>query len=70
MRLWPLPAAGQCLAQIRQRTADFTPPPDSCATWRALYEGLAELEKGMHRHIHLENNILFSARDGAGGALA
>ena len=51
--------AGQCLAEIRRLTADFTPPPDACATWRALYAGLAELEKDLHRHIHLENNILF-----------
>lgn len=30
-----------------------------CATYRALFDGLRELENDLHRHIDLENNILF-----------
>ena len=26
---------------------------------RALYDGLARLEKEMHQHVHEENNVLF-----------
>ena len=28
-------------------------------TFRGLYHGLAELERALHEHIHLENNVLF-----------
>ncbi len=51
--------AGQALAQMRALTADYTPPEWACPTFRGLYYGLAELERDMHLHVHLENNILF-----------
>lgn len=53
--------AGELLAALRHHTNDHTPPPDACPTWRALYAGLAELEADTHRHVHLENNVLFPA---------
>jgi regulator of cell morphogenesis and NO signaling len=28
-------------------------------SYQALYEGLEALEKDLHQHIHLENNVLF-----------
>jgi regulator of cell morphogenesis and NO signaling len=52
-------AAGALLARMRQITTDYTPPPDACLTFRTLYEALAELERDLHEHIHLENNVLF-----------
>ena len=51
--------AGETLARIRASTGDFTPPAGACATWRALYLGLAELEIELMEHIHLENNVMF-----------
>jgi len=51
-------AAG-ALSSLRTLTRDFTPPEDACNTFRGLYHGLAELESDTHRHIHLENNVLF-----------
>lgn len=51
--------AGQFLAQIRAITSDFQLPEDACETFRALYDGLREMEADLHEHIHLENNILF-----------
>jgi len=51
--------AGALLAELRALTEDYEPPPWSCATVRALYHGLAELESAMHVHVHLENNVLF-----------
>jgi regulator of cell morphogenesis and NO signaling len=51
--------AGAALARLRELTGDYTPPPDACPTFRGLYYGLAELEREMHVHVHLENNILF-----------
>lgn len=51
--------AGMLLAELRQITRDYTAPEWACATFRALYDGLAELEASMHVHVHLENNVLF-----------
>ncbi|MEZ5399878.1 MAG: iron-sulfur cluster repair di-iron protein [Bryobacteraceae bacterium] len=51
--------AGRALAELRRITGGFQPPDHACATYRALYAGLAGLEKDLHIHIHLENNILF-----------
>lgn len=51
-------AAAQ-LARIRELTADHTPPPAACGTWRALYLGLAEFERELMQHVHLENHVLF-----------
>ncbi len=53
--------AGAALARIRELTHDFTAPPEACNTYRALFAGLLELEEDLHRHIHLENSVLFPA---------
>lgn len=47
------------LNELRKLTDNYTPPPDACPTWRALYRAMEELEADLHQHIHLENNILF-----------
>jgi regulator of cell morphogenesis and NO signaling len=44
---------------LRELATGFSPPPEACATWRALYSGLAKLESELMEHIHLENNVLF-----------
>lgn len=54
-------AAAECLVRLRELTAGFIPPPEACNTYRALFAGLAELETDLHRHLHLENNVLFPA---------
>jgi regulator of cell morphogenesis and NO signaling len=51
--------AGRDLALFRELTDNYLPPDDACHTYRATLEGLAELERDMHRHVHRENNILF-----------
>lgn len=51
--------AGAALARMRILTNGFTPPPEACNTYRALFAGLDELEDDLHRHIHLENAVLF-----------
>jgi regulator of cell morphogenesis and NO signaling len=51
--------AGQALREIRVASADFTLPHGGCNTFRAMLEGLRELEADLHQHIHKENNILF-----------
>jgi regulator of cell morphogenesis and NO signaling len=52
-------SAGDALARMRQLTGGYSAPEGACATFRALYAGLAEMEQDLHQHIHLENNILF-----------
>lgn len=50
---------GANLQRLRELATDFNPPPEACATWRALYAGLEKLEAELMAHIHLENNVLF-----------
>lgn len=51
--------AGSIMADIRELSNGFTPPQDACATYRILYQNLAGFEEDLHKHVHLENNILF-----------
>ncbi|MCC6143669.1 MAG: iron-sulfur cluster repair di-iron protein [Candidatus Hydrogenedentes bacterium] len=51
--------AGDALAQMRELTDEFTPADYACNTWRAMLDGLRELESDMHQHVHRENNVLF-----------
>ena len=44
---------------LREITNGYQPPEDACTTYRALYRAMEDLERDVHRHIHLENNILF-----------
>lgn len=65
--------AGEALGRMRALTAGFTPPAGACNTFRALYDGLAALERELRLHIHLENSILFpraAARESRSGARA
>ncbi len=52
-------AAGDLLCEMRELSNNFTLPENACPSFGALYFGLEELEKDLHRHIHLENNVLF-----------
>ena len=40
-------------------TDGFNPPEYACNTWRVSYSLLKEFVDDLHKHIHLENNILF-----------
>jgi regulator of cell morphogenesis and NO signaling len=51
-------AAG-LLDQMRAASKGFTPPPDACPTFVGFYHGLDAFERDLHRHVHLENNLLF-----------
>lgn len=54
-------AVGEMLARLRALTAGYTVPADGCGSYHALISGLAELESDTHRHVHVENNVLFPA---------
>ena len=51
--------AGKDMQQMRDLSAGYTLPEGACLSYRALYDGLREFEQDLHRHVYLENNILF-----------
>lgn len=50
---------GDRFEKIASLTQNYTPPADACNTYRVTYSLLDEFERDLHKHIHLENNILF-----------
>jgi regulator of cell morphogenesis and NO signaling len=55
---------GAALHHIRDLAMGYGLPPDACATWSLTYGRLRAFEDDLHKHVHLENNILFPrARD-------
>ena len=52
---------GEALRRLRDLSNGFVPPSDACNTYRAYFAGLADLEQDTHKHIHLENTVLFPA---------
>lgn len=50
---------GERFRKIAQLSNDYTPPAGACNTYMVTFKLLEEFEKDLHRHIHLENNILF-----------
>jgi len=51
--------AARLLEEMKRLTDGFTPPDWACNTYRAMLDGLRELEADLHQHVHEENNILF-----------
>jgi regulator of cell morphogenesis and NO signaling len=51
--------AGGELRVIRELTGGYAPPADDCTTYRVCFTELAQFERDLHRHVHLENNVLF-----------
>jgi len=51
--------AANLLRGMRSLSDGYKPPAQACTSYRTLYEALAEFERDLHQHIHLENNILF-----------
>ena len=50
---------GERFRLISKLTNAYTAPEDGCTTYRVTYAMLEEFEQDLHKHIHLENNILF-----------
>ena len=51
--------AGELLYRIRELTNTYSPPEDACTTFQVSLAELKEFEEDLHRHVHLENNLLF-----------
>ena len=52
-------SAGNLLRSMRELSDGYQAPAGACVTYKTLYSALAEFERDLHQHIHLENNILF-----------
>ena len=50
---------GERFRRISELTNDYMPPADACNTYKVTFSMLKEFEQDLHKHIHLENNILF-----------
>jgi regulator of cell morphogenesis and NO signaling len=53
-------AEGERFRKIATLTSNYTPPADACNTYKVTFAMLQEFEQDLHKHIHLENNILFT----------
>jgi regulator of cell morphogenesis and NO signaling len=51
--------AGEMLAEINKLTNNYNPPADACTTFKLSFAALQAFEMDLHKHVHLENNILF-----------
>ena len=52
-------AEGVRFRKIAELTNNYTLPADGCNTYKVTFAMLEEFEQDLHKHIHLENNILF-----------
>lgn len=50
---------GERFRKISQLSHNYTTPDNACNTYQTTFALLQEFENDLHRHIHLENNILF-----------
>lgn len=50
---------GERFREIAKLTDSYTPPADACNTYRTAFMMLQDFEEDLHKHIHIENNILF-----------
>jgi regulator of cell morphogenesis and NO signaling len=51
--------AGSLLHEIKILSNNYTPPADACTTYRLSFAAVQAFELDLHRHVHLENYILF-----------
>jgi regulator of cell morphogenesis and NO signaling len=52
-------AIGDAVHRIRHLSKEYAVPGDVCNTFMLTYRKLKEFEDDLHKHVHLENNILF-----------
>ena len=50
---------GERFRKMRKLSNDYTAPSDGCNTYKVAFALLEAFETDLHKHIHLENNILF-----------
>jgi regulator of cell morphogenesis and NO signaling len=53
--------AADAMRIIRELTRGYTAPEDGCTTYAICMADLQRFERDLHRHVSLENNVLFPA---------
>ena len=51
--------AGKLMAKLEEMSKGFVPPQDACTTFQVYFQNLEAFRDDLHKHVHLENNILF-----------
>jgi regulator of cell morphogenesis and NO signaling len=51
--------AGGAMDRINELTENYLVPDDGCSTYHVTFKILSQFEDDLHRHVHLENNILY-----------
>jgi regulator of cell morphogenesis and NO signaling len=51
--------AGGAMDRINELTKNYLVPDDGCSTYHVTFKMLSQFEDDLHRHVHLENNILY-----------
>lgn len=51
--------AADGLRILRELTHEYATPADGCTTYAVTMDELGQFERDLHRHVHLENNLLF-----------
>lgn len=50
---------GDLFEEVNVVTGSYTVLEDGCGSYRAMLDGLRDMELDLHEHLHKENNILF-----------
>ncbi len=53
-------AAGVIMEQLRELSNQFQFPEGACSSYQIYFKTLNEFEEDLHKHVHLENNVLFA----------
>lgn len=51
--------AGDIMSKIRLLTNNYTAPEGACTTFSVVIAELQAFEEDLHKHVHLENHVLF-----------
>jgi regulator of cell morphogenesis and NO signaling len=54
-------SVGELLDDLRRLTGGYALPPDGCASYGVLLQGLAALDADTRLHVHKENNLVLGA---------
>lgn len=50
---------GERFRRIAELSNNYTPPQNACNSYKITFQLLKDFEEDLHKHIHLENNVLF-----------
>lgn len=53
-------AAGSIMEQLSELSNGFQFPERACSSYQIYFKTLQEFQDDLHKHVHLENNVLFA----------